>query len=212
MKNFIFILLFSFISLFAQVQNQQQRADNGKPYTVAIHRLNNKTLNDSLLMEVEDTTNYFSRRTSVGQLKNYIAGNTIASDNFHIQLNATVEIIGSDTTITSVSNPGYTKMYYDLDGDSILYDKTWIDGASTIKLELKKPNGAVSNLPTWEDNRVSGNVQDPSSSNKTTCYAAVYSSGSIYIYWFVCSTGIYIQPMNTIASNTNFVNFELQVK
>ena len=89
------------------MQSQQQRADNGKPYTVAIHRLNNKTLNDSLLMEVEDTTNYFSRRTSVGDLKNYI-GSNLSDTAFKRNIDTIPRLLQSDLYLV-VDNTGETR-------------------------------------------------------------------------------------------------------
>lgn len=141
MKTLILILLFSFVSLFAQRadQNQKQRADNGKPYTVAIHRLNDKALNDSLLIETEDTTNFFSRRTSVGKLKDYVNANT---------LNITWVIAWTDTANLTVTVT--TPQAYDDDGDSIILvaSKTSI---CNFQIDFEKPNGNPSDLSSFEN-------------------------------------------------------------
>lgn len=115
-KILLFLISFAIIAMldisttFAQ-QSQQQRANNATPYTVAIHRLNNISLNDSLLIEVEDTTNYFSRRTSVGDLKNYVnASNTkqVVYYNFYLAADTTVAITDSSSIPAT-----------DADGDTI---------------------------------------------------------------------------------------------
>lgn len=142
MKTLILILLFSFVSLFAQRadQNQKQRADNGKPYTVAIHRLNDKALNDSLLIETEDTTNFFSRRTSVGKLKDYVNANT---------LNIAWVISFADTAnlVVTVTTP----QAYDDDGDSIVIIAERY-GPCNFQIEFQKPNGNPSDLNSFNNN------------------------------------------------------------
>lgn len=148
-KILLFLISFAIVAMldisttFAQRadQNQKQRADNGKPYTVAIHRLNDKALNDSLLIETEDTTNFFSRRTSVGQLKSYI--NSSNSSNLSIQFFSDFQ---SDSLAPSASYSGPQK--YDDDGDSIKITLEYSNSQNFI-FYLKKPNGTASNLASY---------------------------------------------------------------
>lgn len=139
MKTLILILLFSFVSVFAQTQNQQQRANNNIPYTVAIHRLNDKALNDSLLIETEDTTNFFSRRTSVGKLKDYVNSNTL-------NIAWVISFADTNNLVVTVTTP----QAYDDDGDSIILvaSKTSICNFQT---EFQKPNGNPSDLSSFEN-------------------------------------------------------------
>lgn len=173
MKTLILILLFSFVSLFAQRadQNQKQRADNGKPYTVAIHRLNDKALNDSLLIETEDTTNFFSRRTSVGKLKDYVNATT---------LNIAFVISFADTANLAVTL--VTPQAYDDDGDSIKLSAVRTSPCN-FQIDFKKPNGSISDLASFEngglyEGQFPLNVQMANDSNfanyiGTTCYFSV---------------------------------------